>query len=175
MSKDDTKKVRGDVLHSWMKFIKKRWGQDGVDEMLSGTGIKDDIKEGTYYPQERYEKLLAWVRETHGEKYLVEGGRSMLDNFGLLAYIVRFAGIKMVAKRVPNQISEFFSFGKVEAKVIDDKNLRLRVYDITTTEDVCQAVLGSYSGVIAITKTKGTPIKTKCVHKGDKYCEYQTE
>ena len=95
------KKVRGDMLDTWFKFIKNKWGSEGLDKAFKDIGIGEKIEVGRYYPFEHYEKLLEWVKETHGERYLQEGGRFIIKNLGLLAYIVRFISIDKIMKKIP--------------------------------------------------------------------------
>ena len=166
------KKVRGDVINSWFKYIKKKWGQDGLDSVIQEAKLDAKIKEGNFYPIEDYENLLKWVRETHGHEYLRDGGKFIVSNFGLLGFLIRFVSIKMIISKMGPAMKEFFNFSGVDAVVKGDDFIQVHVYDICTSPDICQAIWGACEGALKLTNTPGAIVKTKCRHKGDDYCEY---
>lgn len=168
------RKARGSVINGYLKYIKKTWGQDGVDQCAGYLGIDPkDIKDGNWYSDEYGDKLLEWMVSLKGKKYVVLSNRYMVKDLGMLAYIVRFMDVKTILKKLPKNYDDIFNFGRVEVD-IKEKNAVVRVYDAATSEHSCPGWQGVFEGAFELTKTKGGRVKeTMCQWKGDEYCVWE--
>ena len=45
------RKIKGDVLIGYMKFVQKTWKKEGLDELISAIKIDPDIQEGSWYDE----------------------------------------------------------------------------------------------------------------------------
>ncbi len=169
---DKIKKVRGDTLNTWLKYIHKKWGVNGEQTILKKLKRPNGYKDKDFYPMTEYEELLQWVRIEHGEEHLFQGGKFIVANYGLLGWFFRFLSIKLFLDKIPKSMKEFFNFGHAEVVILDDNHIQIRIYEICTTHDVCKVIVGSCTGALEMTKTPGTMTETKCVHDGEDFCEF---
>ena len=167
-----SRRVRGSVMNAYLKFVKKKWGKTGLDKCLSDMGLKGEFVDGEYYHSEIHENLLRWIHRTHGMEAVEAGGRFVIQNLGIISWVVRFASVKKVLNKFPVNYSEVYTFGHVEVDTSRDDVLYLRLYDVNHIEEACHAWLGVCKGGMKMTKTKGTVTETKCFRKGDDCCEY---
>jgi hypothetical protein len=170
------KKLRGSVLNGYLKFIKKKWGNQAYLLCVENIGIgQDGFVEGDWYKYEYSEKLLIWLAKEKGKDQLEALGRFTIQNMGLLSYIVRFMDVKSIIKKSPKTYKDAFNFGRIEVYKLEDKKAVYRTHDVSQNEYSCIAWGGVCYGFLDATRTKGTVEKTKCIFKGDDYCEYVME
>lgn len=167
--------VRGSVLNAYLKFVEKKWGKDGLQQCAKDIGLEGTFKDGEYYRDEYRENLLRWLEREKGLSEVVEGGKFVVKNLGLLGWLVKFASPKVIAESFPKNFSEVYTFGKVKIEANEKGLIVMRLYDINRVDVSCTSWIGVCEGVLDMTRTKGTVKKTKCVLKGDVYCEYVTE
>ncbi len=169
------RRTRGSVMNAYLKFIKRKWGKEGLEQCLSDLGLDNMFKDGQYYHNEIHENLLRWISREKGLEYVEEGGKFVIQNLGIVAWMVRFANVKTIVKRFPKNYSEIYTFGRVEIEYPDEKHITLRFYEVNFIEEACTAWKGVCEGGLEMTKTKGIVKETKCRRKGDEYCEYAIE
>lgn len=172
----EEKLCRGSVVNGYLKYIKKKWGQDGLDEACKAAGIKpEEIKDGGWYPDNTNDGILTWMVENKGKEYIEISNRAMVQDLGMMSYIVRFMDVKSILKRLPNNYKELFNFGKIELE-LREKSATLKMYDMATSEYSCPAWRGVFKGACDMTKTKPTRIEEiKCQWKGDEHCHWEIE
>lgn len=168
-------RVRGSVINGYFKFIQKKWGKEGLNNCLSDLGLEDNIKDGKYYHGQITENILRWLSREKGMEYAAEAGKFVVQNLGILKWLVRFASIKTVANKFPENYSEVYTHGHVEVDTEQDHQIFIRLFDVNQIKESCSAWQGVCEGVLALSKTKGTVRKTKCQMKGDNCCEYTIE
>ena len=169
------RKTRGSAITGYFKYIKKKWGQDGLDKCYSDLGIKEELDETKYYPDTLMIDVLKWIRSNYGDKSLEDGGRFVVQNLGVIAWLVRMATPKFIAKRFQKNVKELYTFGYVRIDDSRDRTVIVQLYDVYSGPERCIAWVGVCKGALELTNTKGTVEKTKCVEKGDKCCEYTME
>ena len=167
-----SRRVRGSVMNAYLKFIKKKWGKSGLDKCLSDLGLKETFVDGQYYHSEIHENLLRWIHRVKGEEAVQQGGAFVIQNLGIISWVVRFASVRKVLNKFPVNYSEVYTFGHVEVDTSRDNVMFLRLYDVNHIEEACMAWMGVCKGGLAMTKTKGVVTETKCGRKGNEYCEY---
>ncbi len=169
------RKVRGDVLKSYFKYIKKTWGIVGVNDCAEYTGIDPkDLKEGNWYPIEMDTKIMTWVEEHKGEDYLERVGNGTIKDLGLLSYIVRMIDVKTVINKVPTNYNQAYNFGEVEVDIGDDE-AKIYMTNCMVDHTTCKGWTGAAKGILEMTNTKGVVKKTKCQAHGDDKCVWHLE
>ncbi len=167
------RRVRGSILNTYMDFVKKKWGKEGMAQCLKDIGIDEDFKNGHYYRDEIRENILRWISREKGIEYTFECGKFIVSNLGILSWLVRFADAKTLANKFPKNFSEVYSYGRVEA-ITDQENLIIiRLYDVNRIKESCNVWHGVCQGAVESTNTALAEVnKTKCSLDGDEYCEY---
>ncbi|HEQ79154.1 MAG TPA: hypothetical protein ENN76_02685 [Euryarchaeota archaeon] len=167
--------IRGSVLKGYEKYIKKRWGQQGICQCEKFIGIEfGDISDGKWYNQIFSEKILKWISSEKGSMYVKECGKHTTKDLGILSYIVRFTTIKMMLKRAPEQFHDAFSYGDVKID-IGDKRALVHMRDTAIDENTCLAFEGVYEALLELTHTKGKVTKKQCQLKGADRCIFEID
>jgi hypothetical protein len=166
------RKTRGSAITGYFKYIKKKWGQDGLDKCYLDIGLKQDLDETQYYPDELMIDVLKWIRSNYGDEALREGGRFVVKNLGVIAWLVRMASPKFIAKRFQKNMKELYTFGSVEIDDLGEKSIGIRLIDTYAGEERCIAWEGVCKGAMDLTHKKGTVKKKACAGNGGDCCEY---
>ena len=170
------RRVRGSVMNAYLKYIKKKWGKVGYEQCLRDLGLETTFKDGEYYHNEIHENILRWISREKGIEYVEEAGKFVVQNLGIIAWLVRFASVKTILERFPKNYSEVYTFGRLAIDISEDNSrFAIRLYDVNEIEEACRAWLGVCKGGLEMTGFKGKVTETKCRRKGYKCCEYTME
>ncbi|MCK5024621.1 MAG: hypothetical protein KAR56_03290 [Thermoplasmata archaeon] len=172
---EDEKKVRGDILISFLKYIKKKWGQDGIKECSDYVGFDpNSIRSGQWYEIHLLIKCYNWLVETKGKNNVKQGGKFVIMNLGLLGYVVRFLKIETLIAKILKEWNEAFNYGRISSK-LGSKKVILKAVDFAISDNTCLNITGVFEGVLKLTKNKGTVVETQCQLKGASHCEFLIE
>lgn len=167
------RKTRGSVMNGYLKFIKKKWGKEGLDQCQKELGIDDlEFKDGHYYQDEIIGNVLRWIHREKGRDAVKGAGKFILHNLGILSWLVRFTDVETLAKKFPKNYSEVYAFGKVRIDVSDPKRLVLILQGVGYYEEACIVWEGLVEEALVMTKTKGRVTHTKCENREDEHCEF---
>jgi len=167
------RRIRGSVMNGYLKFIKKKWGVEGLTKCKMDVGIDDmEFKDGRYYQDEIVGNVLRWINREKGPEAVKDAGRSILHNLGMLSWLVRFTDIKTLAERFPKNFSEVYAFGKCWVDCSDPKSMILKFKDVGYYEEACLVWQGVCEEALVMTKTAGRVMHTKCERAGAPYCEF---
>jgi len=167
--------IRGSVVYGYLKFIKRTWGIEGLKECVEATGVDPDkIKGGQWYSADHTRKILQWVSDTKGQDYVRKSGNYIVKDLGVLSYIVRFTNIKTLLKKAPDSYSDGFTYGSIKVD-IGENSAVIKMKDTAVDDYACPAWLGALSGMLEMTRTKGTVEETQCQRKGAPHCEFLME
>ncbi len=166
--------VRGSVIHGYLKYIRKIWGQEGLGECLRATKVNPkNIKEGKWYDVKNSEEVLIWIGDNKGELYVERCGNHTVKDLGILSYIVRFARIESIIRKAPESYADAFDYGRVEVDInTEDHRAVINMYETHPHKYSCYAWRGCFKGMLDITKTFGTVEEVKCQLKDDDHCEF---
>ncbi len=168
-------KIRGSILKGYAKYIKKMWGQTGLDQCsLAINFYLHTVVQGKWYDSDIDTRMLRWINDKHGMEYVVRAGNYTVKDLGILSYLLRFASIETLLKKAPQHYSQAFDYGEVEIH-ITGKSAEIIMKDIAVSEFACPAWLGGMKGMLELTKTKGTVKETQCQLKGAPYCVFTME
>ena len=162
--------TRGSAINGMLKFVKKKWGKEGLDACLHDIGIADNLNDGKYYPDAILGNILKWIRREKGMKYVREGGKFTVQHLGMLSWLLRLTDFKRVAESFPKNYSEAYKFGRAEVDTSTEGKVIIRLYDICVFEEAYPSWQGTIEGVLEATRTKGRVEITK--NEEDGYCAF---
>ncbi len=167
------KMAKGAVLNGYLKFIKKKWGIDGLQAAAKYAGIEENPKDGEWIPAEMATSALTWIMENKGEKYVVEAGRYATTDLGVFTYIVAsFMSVEKFIKRARDTYKTLFNYGDF---VIEEGNNKaiITIKNAKHPEPSCLAWEGALQGILEITKNRGkvTPVEPD----NEEDCKYVVE
>lgn len=167
--------IRGSTLNAYYKFVKKKWGGDGLKECEDLTGIDHtSLKDGKWYPLENSLKILDWINEVKGEEYIIQCGKHTVMNLGLISYVVQFANMGTILKRAPASYKDAFNFGSLNAEISKDHAI-VHIKDNCQNKLSCLGWEGAFLGMLDLTKTKGKVQETSCQLKGGDSCTFRID
>ena len=165
--------LRGSVILGYMKFIKAKWGIQGLNEMCQATYLDPKyFKEGGWYPSEESSKLLGWIHNAKGPEFVPLAGNYLIKHLGILAYVLRFMNPKTILTRAPNSYRDAFRYGKMRVDFIGERRAEVKMKDVAVDKYACPAWHGAFQGMLELTKAKGTVEKVQCQLDGAPYCMY---
>jgi len=167
---------RGSMPLGFISYIKKTWGQEGLDQFIKDTGVDPkNLKEGQWYDISSSGIVQEWIFKNKGEEQVVKSGAYTVKNQGLFSYVIRFANIKSILKKAPENHSEVFKCGTMKVD-IQDNHAKVIMRDTAADEYSCIAWRGALIGALELTNTKGTVKETQCQLKdGASHCEFLVE
>jgi hypothetical protein len=166
----------GLVFKGYAKFIKKKWGTDGLEACSKAIDLDlTDIIDDKWYPEHYNGLMLEWIKENHGEDYVRQAGFSTATERGVIAFAARLAGIDRVLEKGVEEYRRNFNFGEINIQRPSKKVAIIKLIDATTGKYDCVGWLGAFEGILHITHKKGAVRKTSCQLKGDDCCTYEME
>ncbi len=177
-------KVAGGVFHARVAEIKRRYGEEGLRKIYDymkqrgykGTGDFEKLKIKEPVPLEHLLLFLHGIEDVYGIKELRENSRSAVKRRGIVGIFVKWAGTpELLIRKASEMWPEFYSFGRLEGEVIEEGHGVLRGYNLSPEPFFCEQVLTEYFyGIMENLKLRDLHIThTKCVHRGDNFCEWE--
>jgi uncharacterized protein (TIGR02265 family) len=179
-------KIKGGVLLSRLQFLRKRFGQAGLEKVLARlpaddraalTGIVIPI---SWYPFElnlRLDEAIAAEapRSEQGRIFLELGVASAETNLlSNHAVFVHKGDPHHLLARAAQIYRLYYDKGRRVYEKLGDTHAQLRTYDaenVTATD--CQTVVGWHQRAIEMCGGQEVHIaETRCRTRGDDYCEY---
>ena len=169
-------KCRGSVPLGFINYISKTWGQEGLEQFIKDTGMNPkNIKEGQWYDISSSGIVQEWIFKNKGEDQVIKAGTYTIKNQGIFSYIIRFANIKSILKRAPDNYQEVFKCGTMKVDIHENHAI-VTMKDVAVNDYSCIAWKGAWIGALEITKTKGTVNETQCqIKDGASHCEFLVE
>ena len=168
------RRLKGGVILGYLDFIKRQWGQEGVDECMNSIDMDiGTLKAEKFYPGKLDEEVLKWISSTKGEEFVKKTGNHTVKNLGNLAYLVKFVNMKYLLKKAKENYEDTFDYGEISV-LCDDygKKAVVIMKDSNKIKESCMAWEGALEGMMEVTRTKGTVKMVKCQMKGDIYDEF---
>ena len=170
---DENRKIRGRVISGYVKFIKKKWGSNGLSSCQAETGLDlSNIIDEKWYPNKDSYNIQKWLAEQHGLDMCKQLGFAVATNIGVISYLARLAGLKRVLDRATLEYRENLTHGQIRVDM-GEKSAKIYFKDVNSGETQCITWIGVFEGIMHITKTKGSVKKIACELKGDENCVYE--
>lgn len=167
------KQAKGQVILGYARFIKKKWGAEGLSECERDMGLKfSDIKDDTWYPEDYNSEIIHWIAEKKGLEMVFQAGISTVAQSGVIAFAAKIAGIRRVLERGEEDYYRALNFGGIKVEV-GDKSARVALTGTTRDAIECLSWSGVFQGVINITGNKGSVRELQCTHKGADVCIFE--
>ena len=168
------RRLKGGVILGYLDFVKRQWGQEGLDDCLRYMNFDASLlKAETYYLAEIDERLLKWISQEKGMEFIKKAGNHVVKNLGILTYLVRFVNIKHLLKKAKENYEDTFDYGEVSILSNEfSKRASVIMKNSNIIEESCVAWVGAFEGMMEVTRTKGNVKMNKCQMKGDPYDEY---
>ena len=165
-------RAKGRVLKAYGKYIKRKWGVDGLTECSKTVGTDiEKIMDEKWYDYKLNEDILDWLVDNHGEEYARKAGFAVVAERGVISFVARVAGIRRVLDRAMLELRDVYDFGEINVEM-NGKSATLHMRDVSRSRRGCQAWLGALEGIMHITGAKGTVTKESCQLDGSDNCTY---
>ncbi|NPA75498.1 MAG: hypothetical protein GXO25_05400 [Euryarchaeota archaeon] len=152
----EEKKVKGALVNGYLKYVKKKWGNAGLQEVKARAGIERNIKDGEWVPVDNAVAVLEWIKNTKGESHVVDAGRHTAKDLGVFKYIIAsFMSIERFIHRAQDTYNTLFNYGAIIIKDTD-KGAIVTLRDSRDTDSSCLAWEGALKGIMEVTRTHGT-------------------
>jgi len=172
MSTEGEPRVRGRVLNGYMKFIRKKWGNQALEELQVDLGIDlHDVMEEKWYPQAQNLAIQKWVHDTYGPSHMRKLGFSASTEVGIISHFAWIAGFDRVLDHGIKDFRSVFDFGNIEV-VREDGLVSIRLQDLSDQDFICESWIGAFEGICSLTKTRAVVSHPRCQLKGEEFCEY---
>ncbi len=149
------KMVKGAVVNGYLKFVKKKWGVVGLQEAAKYAGIDENPRDGEWVPATTATKVLEWIRDNKGMKYVEDAGRYASTDLGVFTYIVAsFMSIEKFIRRAQETYRTLFNYGEFVIEPTDT-GAAITIKDARYPEPSCNAWKGALEGIMQVTRTKG--------------------
>ena len=148
--------VAGQVLLSYKDYIKKQYGQEGINNLKSA--LKFDIMQVTVerkYPSSYVFSCMDYIRTTYGQEELFKMGRFSLQNIGAKRYLTRFFTPQKILDRIIESLPKVNYTVKLNVEYMENGAI-VTFLNPELNEYQCIYWHGMLQGVFDMTKTKGT-------------------
>ena len=172
MSEQKERLARGHVIRGYAKYIKKKWGNDGVLACQKAIGMEGfNLKDGNWYPEEINQNILHWIADTHGVEYVEEAAELTVSGRGVIAFAAKIAGIEKVLERGVEDYYRSFNYGDIKIDV-GKGQATITLIDSPIDEIDCLSWRGAFKGILKLVNKKGTVEQYECAFKGHDTCKY---
>ena len=169
----DDKMVKGAVMNGYLRFVKRKWGIEGVKEALNHVGLSVNPKDSEWISAETANEVLIWIRDTKGPEYVEYAGRYASTDLGVFTQMIAsLISIEKFIKRAQDTYRTLFNYGEFLIEE-NDNGAIITIKDVRHPGPSCIAWEGALQGILAITKTEGkvTPIEPD----SEEDCKYVVE
>jgi len=173
--------VYGGALYARTSCLKHKYGSDGMQNVLSemkklgytGPTQLSEIRPKQKYPVRYLQQMNQAIINTYGEEKLWQIAQEAAKRKGIVGVFLKWAAtLEMIMKRAPDHWPEFYDFGTMKTERTGNR-YKLMLHNAYIDELFCKYLTNYYMGILKTANIKGEIIHTKCVGKGDKYCEWQ--
>ncbi len=167
------KMAKGAVLNGYLKFIKKKWGLNGLKEAMAYANIKKEPRDGEWGLARNFDLILEWIAKNKGMKQVKEAGRYSAKDLGVFGYIFgAVVGAEKLLKRMEATYPTMFNYGKMVIE-IGDKSAVINIKGAAISDYDCPAWEGGLIGLMEIARSNGRVKVRKPENPED--CRYMVE
>ncbi len=172
MTEEKSRLARGSVIKGYARYIKRKWGTNGVRECQEAIGeVGFQVKEDAWYPEDVTVKILQWIADNHGIDYVEKAASFTISERGVIAYAARLIGIQKVLERGEEDYYRNFNYGKIDID-IGEAQATVILTNSTSNEIDCVSWKGALKGIYKLVNKTGDVQEIECSHKGDEACKF---
>ncbi len=169
------KQIIGSSLLGYRKFIKKKWGKAGVEDVEKFINFKlDDVTDEKWYPSILNDSMLAWIAQNYGMDMVRQAGFYIVTNVGIVSFAARIAGIERVFTRGMEQFRNNIDYGEINIEK-EGKVAMITMIDVSVDEVTHMAWQGIFEGVLHVSGARGTVTVLETQTGGSDKCVYKME
>jgi len=148
--------IAGQVLLSFRDFIKKRHGQEGVEQLSSAMDFEImKITDEREYPANYAVDCMDYIHDAYGPEELFQMGRFSLQNIGSKRYFTLLLPPEKLLVNLMDSVPKVNSMVKLDIEYLEN-GAAITVSSSKLKEIHCNYWQGILQGVFDLTKTKGT-------------------
>ena len=152
----DNRKCKGAVINGQLKYIKKKWGQQGQSEAMKFAGITKAPRDGAWVPIRKNHLLYEWLIRNKGRKQVSEAARYTAMDLGIFSFIFSFVGMQKLLEKAKLNYKTLFDYGDIIIEKLDERKVKIIMKDVGTEDFLCDVWEGAIRGLMDITKSGGT-------------------
>lgn len=178
-----SRNVYGGVYHAIFDYVQERHGVEGVNILFkkakehgfTSPVQKKDYKIGKKYPFDDHLIYLKSYMELYGEADFDRMSKETANKKGIVGFFIKWKGTpELLIRKAEEYWPNFHDFGKLEGIIDNDNMGYVRGYDISLDPIFCRTLTHYFKGIMENLRLKEIMVqKTRCVHSGDKYCEWE--
>jgi len=156
MTDSGDRKAKGGFMLGYQKYIRKKWGQRGIDAVKEATGFDlNEVQSEKWYPESIYVSILDHMEKTHGVESIEMMGYHGVISRGVVSYVAFMAGIDRILEKGANEFRSNFNFGDVSIEKATNM-ATITFTDAMSNENVALSWRGALKGILELAKKKGT-------------------
>jgi hypothetical protein len=151
----EDRKVRGFVMLGLSKFIKKRWGLEGIRDCSSSSCVNlEQVKPSGWYDMVEMNKMYAWLIDKKGIENVEASGFHIMKERGLFTNIDDYMTPRSLLEHTKKEYREMFNFGRFDTE-FDLRVVKVTISDFSQNNGDCLIWGGIFKGILAVTNKKG--------------------
>ena len=156
---EDGKKAKGVVLNGYLKFIKRKWGFQGMEDAMKFAGIEEMPYDSQWLPVDIFDRTLEWIKTNRGMDMVTEAARYSAKDLGVFVHLfTSVMSIESLLKRTKETYPTMFNYGSVEVSV-DGKKAVVLLKEVVTSDCECPAWKGGLTGLLELSRNSGDVVQ----------------
>ncbi len=156
----DNRKCKGAVINGQLKYIKKKWGQQGLKEAMSFAGFSRAPRDGEWIPISKNHLLYEWLIKNKGRKQVYEAARYTAMDLGIFSFIFSFVGMEKLLEKARLNYKTLFNYGDIVIEKLGERKVKITMKEVGTEKFICDIWEGAIRGLMDVTKSGGTINRT---------------
>lgn len=156
----DGRKCKGAAINGLLKYIKKKWGEQGLRDAMKVAGIARTPRDGEWMPVEKRNALYEWLIKNKGQKQVYEAARHAARDLGIFSFLFSFVGVEKLLEKARLNYSTLYNYGEVVIEKQEERKVRVVMKGVGTEKYLCDLWEGAIQGLMDITKSGATLRKT---------------
>ena len=172
-------KIRGSSVLRFLHALREAKGASAVDDAIRNWSLNPrEVAEDAWLSVDACAELLELAESRFGDgSYAFI--RSLFSSAGpsfptIRGELAKHIPLEVLAERAPVVYAKEWNFGRMEVST-ERRQATFRHFDWMPTPAMCAMFHGVYEGVLRFRGFTGKVVKTRCVRKGDGFCEYVAE
>ncbi len=169
--------VRGSHLKNYHHWVMVNHGREAAEALFQRVRIDPDrIDPQGWYPLRTTIQVLEIIESLYGDGTYETVRHLFHEEVGNFSSLRRLAArllpLSLLIELSPGVYAREFNHGRFEVEVHGRRAL-IKNYDWINSPARCAGWLGTYEGMLDLTRHRGTVRKVACMLKDDPYCGYE--